>query len=158
MRRTSGPVAKAMGRVRITSWYPNFNGSHIWLTTQLDPQNDWTGWQIHVTYDAFALAPSHNTSNRTCTHYLRVSKTPTLEAILACLPGLSTEWLGWVAISCELCHMRTDPIQKAHKQRSACCDCTFVLHFSWNAVDWGGGGGGGQCSKASNQQINWENR
>ena len=29
-----------MGLVRITSWYPNFNGSHFWLVTQRDLQND----------------------------------------------------------------------------------------------------------------------
>ena len=32
------------------------------------------------------------------------------EAILTCLPGLATEWLGWVAISCEHWRMRTVPI------------------------------------------------
>ena len=33
-----------------------------------------------------------------------------MEAILACRPALSTEWLGWVAISCEVWCMRTSSV------------------------------------------------
>ena len=33
------------------------------------------------------------------------------EAILACHPALSTAWLGWVANSCKLWHIRTDHIE-----------------------------------------------
>ena len=56
--RELGTVAGSMGLVRITSWYPNFNGSRFWLATQLDPQNDWTATQNRVNYDVFAQAPS----------------------------------------------------------------------------------------------------
>ena len=35
-----------------------FQWKWLWLVTQLlDPQNDWTGWQIRVNYDVFAQAP-----------------------------------------------------------------------------------------------------
>ena len=48
---------KLMGLVRIMSWYPNFKGSHFWLATQRDPQNDWTATQNGVNYDVFVQAP-----------------------------------------------------------------------------------------------------
>ena len=51
------PSAPAMWLVRITSWRPEFNGSHFWLTTQLYPQNDRTGWRNGVNYDVFTHAP-----------------------------------------------------------------------------------------------------
>ena len=35
-----------------------------------------------------------------CAHFVMVSENST-DAILACHPSLFTEWLGWVAISCE---------------------------------------------------------
>ena len=44
-----------MGLVRITSWYPEFNGSHFGLP-QLYPKNDLTGRQNGVNYDVFAQA------------------------------------------------------------------------------------------------------
>ena len=46
-----------MGLVRITSWYPNFNGSHFVLPPSETPQNDWTATQNRVNYDVFAQAP-----------------------------------------------------------------------------------------------------
>ena len=45
-----------MGLVRITSWYPNL-WKPFWLSTQQDPQNDWTATQNRVNYDVFAQAP-----------------------------------------------------------------------------------------------------
>ena len=41
----------------ITSWYPEFNGRHFWLATQLYPQNDWTGWHNRMSNDEFAQDP-----------------------------------------------------------------------------------------------------
>ena len=35
----------------------NFQWKPFWLATQLDPQNDWTGWQFRVNYDVFTQAP-----------------------------------------------------------------------------------------------------
>ena len=34
-----------------------FQWKPLWLATQLDPQNDWTGWQNRVNYDVFTQAP-----------------------------------------------------------------------------------------------------
>ena len=49
-----------MGLVRITSWYPNFNGSHFGLPPSeihRTAHNDWTATQNRVNYDVFAQAP-----------------------------------------------------------------------------------------------------
>ena len=35
----------------------NIQWKPFWLVTQLEPQNDWTGWQNGVNYDVFAPAP-----------------------------------------------------------------------------------------------------
>ena len=62
---------------------------------------------------------------------LRHSSQTSMEAILACHPALFTEWLGWVAISCELwCNcigpviaqfLENWPLWFAHKFWGICC-------------------------------------
>ena len=43
-----------------------------WLATQLDPQNDWTGWHIRVHYDVCAQGPLEKQAdaltNQSATH------------------------------------------------------------------------------------------
>ena len=59
-----------------------------------------------------------------------------MEAILACLPALSTKWLDWVAISCELWvwHMRAplsiDPIF-SKKSISLFCKRSWNVRKAW---------------------------
>ena len=43
-----------------------------------------------------------------------------MEAILSCRPALSTEWLGWVAMLCELWCIHTSPINR-------CCRVHVVV-------------------------------
>ena len=51
----------SMGLVRIASWYPNFNGSHVGLRpSEIHRMTHWTGWQICVNYDVFTQAPLHS--------------------------------------------------------------------------------------------------
>ena len=61
-----------MGAVRITTWYPKFNGSHFWLAAQLYPQNDWTGWQYGVNDDVCTPAPSAQDYEKFCVTYPRM--------------------------------------------------------------------------------------
>ena len=51
--------------------------------------------------------PSRKKSNGACAHYVMVKTgiQNSVAAILAFHPALSTEWLDWVAISCELWHL-----------------------------------------------------
>ena len=49
--------AAEMGHVRITSWYPNFNGSHFGLPPSSIHKWLDSWWQICVSYDVFAQAP-----------------------------------------------------------------------------------------------------
>ena len=45
-----------MGLVRITSWYPNFNGSHFGLPPSEIHRKYWTATHNRVNYDVFAQA------------------------------------------------------------------------------------------------------
>ena len=49
-----------------------------------------------------------------------------MEAILVCLPALSTEWLDWVAISCELWQIRTSPTVETYTVQ--CGAVKFHIH------------------------------
>ena len=56
----------SLGLVRITSWHPNFNGSHFGLSPSeihRMTQNDWTATQNRGNYDVIAQAPLELQSN-----------------------------------------------------------------------------------------------
>ena len=42
--------------------YPKSMEAILWLATQLNPQNDWSGRQTRVNYDVFAQAPLPTTT------------------------------------------------------------------------------------------------
>ena len=68
-----------------------------------------------------------------CAHYVIVSKIQ-WKSVLACHPALSTVWLGWVAISCELWYgvVNYDIFAQAPFGRSTTCsyfDCNALI--SW---------------------------
>ena len=48
-----------MGRVRISSWHPNFNGSHFVLPPSEIHRMTGLGGKNRVNYDVFAQAPLH---------------------------------------------------------------------------------------------------
>ena len=46
-----------MWAMRISSWYPNVNGSHFGLPpSSFHTQKSWTGWQFRANYDVWAQA------------------------------------------------------------------------------------------------------
>ena len=77
-------VSRSIGLVRITSWYPHFNGSHFGLPPQLYPQNDWTGCQNRVDYDIFAQVFSISLEHsklfpHSCAYYVTLSQAMEVE-------------------------------------------------------------------------------
>ena len=91
---------KAMGLLRITSWYPNFNGSHFGLPpsethrmTGLPPKIVWT-----MTYSHRPHLLRRKWGPCALCHGKLTSIQNSMEAILAFHPTLSTgrlDWTGW---------------------------------------------------------------